>query len=365
MSGMSATDEQPEQLNPAEVLRWVGAAAPGLWFLADVPSDRRERVRAAVWQLCRDGQLEVGDWVAGRGQGFRLTRPLPPPPPPDYDPDAVRRPLLAPRPTLVTPLLVVVHIVWFVAGGVVAAQTHALSDYLKGTNHPLIDPILVRTGAVSAPSLLSGEWWRLLTCGFVHVGGFHLFANVVILALLGSLAEAVWGRWRFLLIYLAAGVAGAVTAMAVSPLSGGDRIDVYGTASGGLWGVTAAVLAWMARNLKDAPPVAAADLVRRVVVVGVMNLVVSFGQGVSLGGLVGGAAAGLVVAVCLARLGKGRWRARVALVGLVLAVVAFAGLLVGAVYLSRDWQTVRRRVNGPPPSAASTPTSRDADPCDP
>lgn len=362
MSEMSAADGQPESPDPAEVLRWVGAAAPGLWFLSDVPADRREAVRAVVWDLCRDRHLEVGDWVAGRGQGFRLTRPLTPPPPPDYDPDAVRRPLLSPRPTLVTPLLLVVHVLWFVVGGAVAARTHALSDYLKGTNHPLIDPILIRTGAVSAPSLLSGEWWRLLTCGFVHVGGFHLFANVVILALLGSLAEAVWGRWRFLLIYLAAGVAGAVTAMAVSPLVGADRIDVYGTASGGLWGVTAAVLAWMARNLKDAPPAAAADLVRRVVVVGVMNLVVSFGQGVSLGGQVGGAAAGLAVAVCLARLGKGKVRGRLALAGLVVAVVAFAGLLVGAVLLSHDWQTVRQRVSG---SATSPPASRDADPSGP
>lgn len=361
MSGMTAAG-QSDPSDPAEVLRWVGAAAPELWYLADVPADRREAVRAVVWDLCRDGHLEVGDWVAGRGQGFRLTRPLAPPPP-DYDPEAVRRPLLSPRPTLVTPLLVVVHILWFVAGGAVAAQTHALSDYLKGTNHPLSDPILLRTGAVSAPSLLAGEWWRLLTCGFVHVGGFHLFANVVILALLGSLAEAVWGRWRFLLIYLAAGVAGAATAMAVSPLSGAERIDVYGTASGGLWGVTAAVLAWMARNLKDAPPAAAADLVRRVVVVGVMNLVVSFGQGVSLGGLVGGAAAGLAVAVCLARLGKGRVRARVALAGLVLAVAGFAGLLVGSVYLSRDWQTVRQRAGGSPPT--SPLTSRDANPCGP
>lgn len=319
-------------------------AAPSLWFLADVPVDRREAVRTVVWALCREGRVEVADWIVGRGQGFRLTRPTEATQAePDHDPDAIRRPLLTPKPSIITPLLVVVHVIWFAAGWGVAAQTRAVTDYLKGTNHPIIFPILLRTGAVSAPNLLAGEWWRLLTSGFVHVGLFHLLGNMVILSLLGSLAEAVWGRWRFLLIYLTAGLAAAVTAMAVSPMNGPNEIDVYGTASGCLWGVTAAVLAWMARNLKDAPPVAAADCVRRVMIVGVMNLVVSFAQGVSVAGLVGGAVGGLVVAVCLARLGKRRWESRLAMGGLVLAVVGFAGLLTGAVYVSKDWQTVRQR----------------------
>ena len=198
MSGPAAAG-QHEPPDPAEVLRRVGEAAPALWFLADVPADGREAVRAVVWDLCRTGQLEVGDWVAGRGQGFRRTSATTPDPPAPVvvdDPEAVRRPLLSPRPSVVTPLLVVVHVVWYLVGGVGAAQTHAVSDYLKGTNHPIVDPVLLRAGGVSAPTLLAGEWWRLLTSGFAHVGLFHLFGNVVILALLGSLAEAVWGRCR-------------------------------------------------------------------------------------------------------------------------------------------------------------------------
>lgn len=338
----------------AEVLRRVGESAPALWFLSDVPADRRDAVRVVVWDLCRTGQLEVGDWVAGRGQGFRRTRTATADPPePLDDPEAVRRPLLSPRPSVITPLLVVVHVVWYIVGGFAAAQTHAVSDYLKGTNHPIVDPILLRSGGVSAPTLLAGEWWRLFTSGFAHVGLFHLFGNVVILALLGSMAEAVWGRWRFLLLYLTAGLAAAVTTMALHPLHGGRDVEVYGSASGGLWGVTAAVLAWMARNLNVAPPQAAADCLRRVVVVGVMNLVVSFAQGVSVSGLVGGAAGGLAVAVCLARLSTGQTLRRRAMLGLVLTVAGFAGLLTTAVYTSKDWQTVRTRVPAPPSPAAT------------
>ncbi len=359
MSGPTAAG-QNDPPDPAKVLRRVGEAAPALWFLADVPADRREAMRAVVWELCRTGQLEVGDWVAGRGQGFRRTSPATadlPLPLAEEDPEAVRRPLLSPRPSVVTPLLVAVHVVCYVVGWVAAARTHAVSDYLKGTNHPIVDPVLLQAGGVSAPTLLSGEWWRLLTSGFAHVGLFHLFGNVVILSLLGTLAEAVWGRWRFLLIYLTASLAAAATAMAVHPLHGAGNVEVYGSASGGLWGVTAAVLAWMARNLNVAPPAAASDCVRRVVVVGVMNLVVSFAQGVSVSGLVGGAAGGLAVAFFLARLGPRRAERRLAMLGLVLTAAAFAGLLTAAVYVSKDWQTVRSRVALPP--AAAT------DACDP
>ncbi len=359
MSGPTAAGHT-EPPAPAEVLRRVGEAAPALWFLSDIPADRRDAVRAVVWELCRTGQLEVGDWVAGRGQGFRRTSTAAVVESPAAvvaeDPESVRRPLLSPRPSVVTPLLVVVHVVWYLVGWVGAAQAHAVSDYLKGTNHPIVDPILLRAGGVSAPTLLAGEWWRLPTSQFAHVGLFHLFGNVVVLALLGTLAEAVWGRWRFLLIYLTAGLSAAATAMALHPLGGLGDVEVYGSASGGLWGVTVAVLAWMARNLSVAPPAAATDCVRRVVVVGVMNLVVSFAQGVSVGGLLGGAAGGLAVAFFLARLGPGRAERRLAMLGLVLTAAAFAGLLTAAVYISKDWQTVRQRVAPPPvPTDASDP----------
>jgi rhomboid protease GluP len=337
---------QYEPPDPRQVLGWVSAAAPGLWFLSDCEPADRERARQVVWDLCRAGRVEVGDWVPGRGQGFRVVAGAAPPDSTaaaDYDPDAIRRPLLDPRPAVVTPLLLVVHVLWFIGGGLVAAKTRAASDYLAGTNHPIIYPILRQTGAVSAADLLRGEWWRLLTCEFVHVGVFHLFGNMVILALLGTLAEAVWGRWRLLLVYLLAGLAASTTVMAVTPLSGQEEV-VYASASGGLWGVTAAVLAWLIRNMHDAPPLALADCSRRVAVVGVMNLVVSFAQGVSLAGLVGGALGGLVVAACLARLGKGRGEGRMALAGLLLAAATFAGALTAAVYTTADWQEVRDRV---------------------
>ena len=64
-------------------------------------------------------------------------------------------------------------------------------------------------GAVSGADLLNGEWWRLLTACFVHIGALHLIGNMFALAMMGPLAELLWGRGRLLLIYLASGLAGS------------------------------------------------------------------------------------------------------------------------------------------------------------
>src|SRR5207237_2421728 len=74
------------------------------------------------------------------------------------------------------------------------------------------------TGAVSGADLLKGEWWRLLTCCFVHFGLLHLGMNMLLLYLIGPQVERLWGRWRYLYLYLAAGLGGSGAAMLNNPL---------------------------------------------------------------------------------------------------------------------------------------------------
>ena len=80
--------------------------------------------------------------------------------------------------------------------------------------------VLHRIGAVNGWDLLAGEWWRLLTSGLVHVGGLHLAVNMFALESIGSVAEGLWGRWRFAGLYLLAGLGGACCAMALQPIPG-------------------------------------------------------------------------------------------------------------------------------------------------
>jgi rhomboid protease GluP len=73
---------------------------------------------------------------------------------------------------------------------------------------PSVDDIL-RFGANHGPALAAGEWWRLLSCAFVHVGVFHIVFNMWALRSL-SVVEAVYGNGAFALIYLASALGGSV-----------------------------------------------------------------------------------------------------------------------------------------------------------
>src|SRR6266540_991310 len=96
--------------------------------------------------------------------------------------------------------------------------------------------ILMGWGAAYAPKALDGQWWRLLTCTFLHSGVLHLFGNVWFLLMAGRLVERLLGRAEFLLVYLFAGVGGAVAGMAWFPST------VMIGASGAVFGVYGALL---------------------------------------------------------------------------------------------------------------------------
>jgi membrane associated rhomboid family serine protease len=260
------------------------------------------------------------------------------------------------------------NVIWFLFGGVLALQERAVSDYLKGGQHPGVMEILLRIGGVSGVELLDGDWWRLLTSGFVHIGLFHLLCNMVTLGLLGTVAEGVWGRWRFILIYLLAGLASSVTAMALHPQTesaGGMQDVLLGGASGSLWGLTAALAVWLLSNLKHLPADVGPDWTRKLLLIVVMNVVVSFQPGVSLEGHLGGGVCGVLVALCLGRI-RGDHRETVgAVLGLVLVVTVFATGFGLAFTRSNDWREVKARWSArqsppvvPPNRLQDAPTRR-------
>jgi rhomboid protease GluP len=76
---------------------------------------------------------------------------------------------------------------------------------------------LLRFGANHGPLTLDGQWWRLLTNTFLHIGLAHLAVNMWSLWNLGALAERLYGRWLYLFIYLFSGVAGSIASIAWHP----------------------------------------------------------------------------------------------------------------------------------------------------
>ena len=95
-------------------------------------------------------------------------------------------------------------------------------------------------GYVSASGQLlgvaHGDWWRLFTAMFLHASFFHIAVNMYSLYFVGSIMEQVIGRWRFLLLYLASGLAGSAGALILSPLS------LTVGASGAIFGILGALL---------------------------------------------------------------------------------------------------------------------------
>ncbi len=97
-------------------------------------------------------------------------------------------------------------------------------------------------GAKFSPAILQdGQWWRLVTAGFLHGGILHILMNMWVLFDLGVQVEEVYGTSRYLVIYLATTVAGFLASTYWSPsLSVG--------ASAGLFGLIGAMIALGVRN---------------------------------------------------------------------------------------------------------------------
>jgi membrane associated rhomboid family serine protease len=130
------------------------------------------------------------------------------------------------------------------------------------------------------PAVAGGDWWRLVTSGFMHVNLLHVGFNCLLLWQLGSLLEPALGRVRFGLLYVAALLAGAVGVLLLDPLA------LTAGASGAVFGLMgAAVVGLRSRGVNPMQTGLGGLLV--------INLVLTFAvPGISIGGHLGGLAGG-------------------------------------------------------------------------
>ncbi len=98
-------------------------------------------------------------------------------------------------------------------------------------------------GANFGPATQDGEWWRLATAMFLHFGVMHLLLNCLSLWEAGQLVERMYGRWRFVTIYLIAGLTGNLLSLV---LQGNQAVS--GGASGAIFGVYGAALIYLWRE---------------------------------------------------------------------------------------------------------------------
>lgn len=179
------------------------------------------------------------------------------------------------RELLVTPLLIAVNVLVFVAT-VIQAQG------LVGNSAAQIS----NDGELWPPVVAGGEWWRLITSGFLHDGPFHLLMNMLALYFLGRELEVLLGKARYSALYLLSLLGGSAAVFVLG------RVDLPTLgASGAIYGLLGGILV-AAIRLR-------VDLTFILVVIGI-NLVISFQvPNISWLAHLGGFAVGAVVTAAL------------------------------------------------------------------
>lgn len=117
------------------------------------------------------------------------------------------------------------------ASAVLAAVSAAVLLLVMASGSSMDAGHLLRSGACLADRVREGEWWRLFSSMFLHGGPVHLLVNAAFLIQVGNLAERLMGPWRFLAVYLVAGVSGALASVYL-----GQPIVMVG-ASGAISGI--------------------------------------------------------------------------------------------------------------------------------
>ena len=138
------------------------------------------------------------------------------------------------------------------------------------------------TLALAKTFIQDGQYYRLISSGFLHYGIFHIGMNMLLLFQLGQLLEPAIGRVRFALLYFASLLAGSLGALILQPngLTGG--------ASGAVFGLMAAAAIGLHRRGVNVFKTGIGTIL-------ILNLVITFTiPGISVGGHLGGAIAGAI-----------------------------------------------------------------------
>jgi rhomboid protease GluP len=139
---------------------------------------------------------------------------------------------------------------------------------------------LMHWGANNAGSvLLNGEWWRIVTAMFVHVGILHLATNMWCLWNLGLLAEPLMGSAGVLAVYLLTGAAGNLLSTDLNWLwpirdgAGGVFFPAGAGASGAVFGIAGALIILLKSNRLPVPPLELKKLRKSVIYFAALNLI--------------------------------------------------------------------------------------------
>jgi len=183
---------------------------------------------------------------------------LPPPPPPPPEP-LPKRPFLP-----VTYALLVALALAFLAEGIVGHDASVESGVA-----------LIRMGALYLPAIRDGDYWRLGSYAFLHIGWLHIAANCWSLWILLPQLELAFGSNLALGFFSATSIAGGAASVGWAVLRGHDELLAAG-ASGGVMGLFGAALAFAWRTRHRFSPAARRVLMRQLILNLLINVYIAF-----------------------------------------------------------------------------------------
>lgn len=191
--------------------------------------------------------------------------------------------------TSITTLIIAANVAAFVIMGFMGAGWFTTADM-----SPYVLYVANNAGATT-----DGEWWRVLTCMFVHYGALHLLLNMWALHQIGRFVEKLLGRTLFAVGYLGGGIIASFTTL----FWHGDKVWSAG-ASGAVFGVYGLLLGFMLREKQSIPQPVLRPMMKSTLTFAGYNLVYGMilpqiDNAAHVGGLLGGIALGWLAALPL------------------------------------------------------------------
>ncbi len=152
--------------------------------------------------------------------------------------------------------------------------------------------ILLKYGANLDILVKNGEYYRLFTCIFLHIGIMHLICNMYSLYVIGREVESLFGKVKYIIIFILSGIFGSIMSIAFT------HNTISAGASGAIFGLLGALL-YFGINYRTYLGEA---IKRTIIPIIVVNLIIGFfAEGIDLaahiGGLVGGVLVSMMVGI--------------------------------------------------------------------
>lgn len=152
---------------------------------------------------------------------------------------------------------------------------------------------LIKFGALAKDLVLRGQYFRLLTSAFLHIGIMHLVCNMYALYILGKDIESYYGKIKYVFIYLTSALIGSLLSMVFM-----SEYSVSAGASGAIFGLMGSLL-YFGYNYRVTLN---NSITKQILPVIVLNLLIGFtSSGINnyahIGGLLGGYISSIVVGV--------------------------------------------------------------------